>query len=226
MESNAKPEEIRKTVLMIGRVQTAVVINNPTIHSLVSKMCDTTLEYGLKKIPEPAASELIAAFLSGDPSRAYRNLVEMRSGRSLCDQSGRHRQITVPIDLEKRKSHFSFIYRDFNSSYLNSMVRRLDVCSSYLSGGCVEAALFELRSIDFKKHKNNSLEESPTAAAIAVHLSLIYNVSIQPSLKAQLCAELQRHNYFPVLREFALSKYVHLHIIRLSAFEYFYFVTC
>ena len=213
-------EEIREIVLKIGRVRTAQELNNQDFSKLVENLCLTILACDQNKIPEPAASELIAAFLSGDPSKAYRNLVELRSGRSLCDQSDSVGHSALPVDLDKN-SYFSFVYRNFNSSYGNSMSRRPNVKSLYLSSGCIEAALRELRSMDFKMHKNDSPAESPTAASICHHLGLIHSVSSVQSLQPQLCAELQRLSYLPVLREFTLSKYVHSQLILILLLVFF-----
>ena len=213
MDIEQKLYKIRRTVLKIGRAKTVKEIDNQKIEFRVTDMCIVIIDCNHNKIKEPAASEMIAAFLSEDPSKAYRNLVELRSGRSLCDQSGSVRQTAVLIDLESKNSHFSVVYRNFNSSFQNSMVRRSNVMSLYVFGGCIEAALRELRSMDFKYHKNDSPEESPTAASICRHLGLIYSVSAETSLKQQLRAELQKNSYFPILSEFVLSKYVHSQLV-------------
>ena len=215
MDIEQKLYKIRRTVLKIGRAKTVKEIDNQKIEFRVTDMCIVIIDCNHNKIKEPAASEMIAAFLSEDPSKAYRNLVELRSGRSLCDQSGSVRQTAVLIDLESKNSHFSVVYRNFNKAFQNSMARRADVKSLYLSGGCMEAALLELSSIDFKEHKNDSPEESPTAEAISIHLLLIYNVSTTLSLKEKVYAELQKNNYFPVIKEFALSKYIHIELNQL-----------
>ena len=128
-----KPTEIRETVRKIGSVRSVKEIDNQNFYDQVDKLFDTTLEYLHNKIPEPAASETVAAFISGDPSKAYRRLVELRSRRSLGDL--RESAESVAADIENRQSHFSFIYCNFNSSLLNAMNE--DVRSARLSRGCM-----------------------------------------------------------------------------------------
>ncbi len=203
-----KPTEVREIVFKIGSVRSVKEIDNQNFRDQVETLLDTTLEFGHKKIPEPAASEFVAAFLSGDPSKAYRRLVELRSGRSLGDL--RESAESVAGDIENRESHFSFIYCNFNSSFGNVMSGTEDVKSVFLSGGCIEAALFELSTKEFIEHKNKSSEKSPTVNAIGIHLSLIYNVSCSNSLKGILAEELQKNRYFGTIIEFTRSKYVQL----------------
>ena len=216
-----KPAEMRETVQTIWRVRSAQELDNRKMEKRVRRLFDVVLDCSQKQIAEPAASQYIDAFLSGNPSKAYRNLVELRSGRSLSDQSDQVGVSAVPVDLDNKDSHFSVIYRKFTISYLNSMPRPADLYRLYLSGGCVEAALRELNSAEFKEHKNDSPDESRTAWSIRTHLGLIYNVSTQPTLQPQLCAELQSHSHVPVLKEFTLSKYVHYSFYHLLAIKHF-----
>ena len=85
--SNSSFSEITETVRAIGRARTAQELDNQNMQNLAERMCHATVAFNRDEIPEPAASVLIAAFLSGDPSKAYRNLVELRSGKSLGDLS-------------------------------------------------------------------------------------------------------------------------------------------
>ena len=204
-----EPAEIRETVRKIWSARSVKEIDNQNFQDQVGQLGDTTYEYFQNKIPERAGSEMIAAFLSGNPSKAYRRLVELRSGRSLGDL--RESAESVAADIENRQSHFTFIYCNFNSSLLNAMNE--DVRSAFLSGGCIEAALFELKCREFIQHKNRSCSESPTAKSISVHLGLIYNVSNSDALKGKLAEELQKNRYFQTLKEFTRSVYVLLSVI-------------
>ena len=107
METNRmEPLQILETVSTFGNVRTLSEIDNQQFRNHLEKLVDTTLKYCQNKIPEPAASEIIRAFLEGDPSKAYINMVELRSGRSLGDQSGPLSHSAVPVDLENKQSHF------------------------------------------------------------------------------------------------------------------------
>ncbi len=209
MECNQmKPAEMRETVQMLWRVRSAQELDNRNMEKRVRQMFGVVEKCNQKKIAEPAASQYIDAFLSGNPSKAYRNLVELRSGRSLSDQRDPPRQTPVPVDLENKKSPFSFLYRNFNSTFMNTMSGRSVVCSRYRSGGCVEAALRELSTTDFRQQRDRSPAESPTATSIVTHLALLYNSSIELSLKEQRRAEQKKVSYFPIIKEFALSRSV------------------
>ena len=199
-----KSAEIKETVKKIGSVRSVNEIDNQNFGAQVGKLCHVTLEYFQNKFQEPAAAEIIAAFLSGEPSKAYRRLVELRSGRSLGEQTVSSR--SAAADIEDTRSHFSFIYRNFNSSFLNAM-RSEDVRNAFLNGGCIEAALGELSCKEFTERKNKSREESPIAKAIGTHLLLIYNVSNSDSLKGKLAEELKKYRYFHTIKEYARSAY-------------------
>ena len=209
MNSSRKPEELRETVEMIGRVRSAQELDNLNMRNRVRLLFDVVQKCSQKKIAEPAASQFIKAFLSWNPSKAYRNLVKLHSGRSLCDHLSLS-ETAVPLDLEDQQSDFSIIYRDFNSSYLNAMTRRPDVCDRYRAESCVEAALWELSTTDYKQHRDDSPAESSTAHSIVTHLLLLYKVSTGLSLEMQRRVELKKKSYFPILKEFTLSRYVPL----------------
>ena len=205
--SSLTTTEIRETVRALGNVRSANEIDNQLFEDRTKKLFDRTFDYYNNKIPKSAASEVPRAFLEGDPSKAYNNLIELRSGRSLTDQSGPFRPSSVLVDIENEQSHFSKIYRNYNGS-LTSALQGFEFCENYLSGGCVEAGLRELGSCEFIKYRDKPFTESPTARAINIHLCLLYNVSSRESLKPRLSAELQRSGYFPILREFTRSAYV------------------
>ena len=178
-------------------------IDNEEFAEEVFKIYRATSEYSENSLPESESSLLIAAFLSGDAAKAFRRLAELRSGRSLCDQS----DCREPTDIENSRSHFSTIYCNFNSAFLNLM-RCKKVCRAFLNGGCIEAALRELTTKEFNEHKNRSREDSPTAFAIGTHLNLIYNVSCRHDLQRQLGEELKIFGYLPILKEYSRSAYV------------------
>ena len=200
--SSLKPTEISGIVTFIWWVRTVKEIDNQTFSEEVHKLCATTSEYSNNSLSESESTELIDAFLLGDPSKAFCRLAELRSGRSLCD---RH---SAAIDIENEQSDFSFIYCNFISSFLNAMSLNDEVSRAFLDGGCIEAALRELRSKEFIQHKKKSSGESRTAFANSSHLELIYSVSYELKLKERLTEELQRFGYIPILREYSRSAYV------------------
>ncbi len=212
--------EIRETVKILGNVRTVKEIDNQQFEDRSKKLSDRTSDYAANKIPDKATSEIPRAFLEGDPSKAYINLIELRSGRSLSDKTGPFKHSVPLIDIENQQSHFSQIYRNYNRSFLRTMGGNpgLDLKKIYVFGGCVEAALRELGCREFILHKNKLIDESPTAYSINTHLRLIYSVSAQESLKPKLSADLLRCGYLPVLKEFIHSSYV-LHILESIVFD-------
>ncbi len=106
MNSSRKAEEIRATVQTIGKVRSAKELDNLRMRKRVQQLFDNMDEFYEHKIPEPAASEFIATFLSGEPAKAYINLVELRSGRSVGDPLS-HSLFMWTSKTDSRTSHSS-----------------------------------------------------------------------------------------------------------------------
>ena len=166
-------------------------LDSETVSRQMKRLAETTVEYSDNKIPEPAASEIISAFLQGHPGAALCRIVELRSGRSLNLESG---------------SHFSSNYLYLLSSFINAMSRVVEVRKEYITSCCARAALLELKSSEFMQHRDKSPTESPTARAISSHLHLIYHVSIWESLRAELGEQLRLEGFFPILKELTKSR--------------------
>ena len=79
--TSSKSAEVRETVRALGNVRTVNEINNQNFENLTKKLAYTILKLSQNKIPEPEASEVIRAFLNGDPSKAFCRLAELRSGK-------------------------------------------------------------------------------------------------------------------------------------------------
>ena len=207
MSDRIEQKEIK---VLLERVLTAKSVHDldsEAVSRQIKKLAETTVVYSDNKIPEPAATEIISAFLQGHPGAALCRIVELRSGRSLRDQSPLGWQ---PVNLESG-SHFSSNYLYLLSSFINAMSRVVEVRKEYITSCCARAALLELKSSEFMQHRDKSPTDSPTARAISSHLHLIYNVSIWESLRAELGEQLRLEGFFPILKELTKSRSLSFH---------------
>ena len=213
-------KQISESVMKISRTKSIEEIDTEIFSQQMKKVHALSVEYFRRKIPEPELSEIPRAFLRGEPATAFIVLIEFRSGRSLRDLNRTDRPSKRPVDLEQ-KSAFALVYCNFLAALMNCMLRSEDLCREYLQGGCVPAALSELDSLQFAQNRDESPAESLTAKAISFHLTLLYNVSCESALRAELFKEFQRHGYFPIIKRYTLSKYVKLANVRefLEQFE-------
>ncbi len=197
-----EPKEIKILLKRVLNAKSVQELDSETVSRQMKKLAETTIEYSENKIPEPAASEIINAFLEGHSGAALCRIVELRSGRSLRDQSPLGWQ---PVNIEN-ESLFSFTYRNLLSSFINAMSSRVDVCREYISSSCARAALLELKSSEFMEHIDKRRDESPTAAAIGLHLNLMYMASDEYEMKADLEEQLHREGFFQILKELSTSR--------------------
>ena len=149
---------------------------------------------------------------------AFIVLIEFRSGRSLRDLNRTDRPTKRTVDLEQ-KSAFALVYCNFLCAFINFMNRN-EVCRVFVER-CVPATLSELDSLQFAQNRDESPAESLTARAISSHLTLLYNVSIRPAMRAELFQDLHRYEYFPILKRYPLSRYMNVNLNDLKDLHYF-----
>jgi len=201
MSDRIEPREINFLLERVLNAKSAQELDSEAFSRQMMRLSSTTFECSGKKIPEPAASEIIIAFLQGHPGAALCRLVELRSGRSLTDQT----TFGLPVSIEN-SFHFTINYRHLLYSFANAMEGSANVCREYISSSCARAALLELESIEFAQHRDKSPTDSPTAKAISLHLTLIFNVSTEKPLTAELGEQLRRAGFFPIIKEHTKSR--------------------
>ncbi len=211
---------IAESVSKISKAKFIEEIDTETFSKQMWKVVDFAEEYSQRMIPEPELSQIPRAFVRGEPATAFIVLIEFRSGRSLRDLNRTGRPSKRPVDMEQ-KSAFALVYCNFLGSFMAFMNRNEDVKQVFLVGGCVPAALSELDSLQFAQHRDESPAESLTARAISSHLTLLYNVSIRPAMRAELFQDLHRYEYFPILKRYPLSRYMNVNLNDLKDLHYF-----
>ena len=200
-----KPEKITKTLEKIGNAHSIKELDTEEFKEQMGQLADTTFQYNQNRVPEPEKSKIGAAFLSGDPCRALKRLVDLRRG---SEGVGRFASgIRKGFELENPESTIVWVYRWLLKAFGNVM-RSDDVCREYIESGGLESSLGELNSLEVQQQRDSDPLRSPTAEAICAHLSLIYSTSCWPSVKDALRAELRRCGFFPILMHFAQSTYV------------------
>ena len=116
----------------------------------------TSADVGEGKIHEPESSEILSAFLHSFPMRGVQRIIEMRRGGY--------------FDLENRQSFMAYIYCDLLGALGNAMASSgqiaSDICGHYLKEHGVKSSLEELESTGFLTHRNETHQQSKTAAAI------------------------------------------------------------
>ena len=194
------PAEIRSTLKKLRKAKTVKELATAKFREQMERLQDTTNQFD--KLPED--SELINAFLKGDSTAALQRLVELRSG-SASDQSSSAAKV-VEIDIEDAEHNFSWVYRYFCSSVLNAVDETL--CGHLLSGKAIEFLVRELKSASFRRYRGKSPSKSQTAAAISIQMNIITNISNKVSLQSELRRELEKAEYFPVLKFYVTDRSV------------------
>ena len=142
--------------------------------------------------PEPSRSELFEAFRSSDPLKALQRLVRLRR------ESG--------VDLDQPNSRFGTIYRTLLGALLDA-AGVFEMSAEWLEGGGVLLAAEETGSEDFRRHVNDSKNESCTARAFGLFLAIHINISKKETRKILVGQQLRKNGFFFAIQYYLNSTY-------------------